>query len=261
MNKTITTLFLCLSVFQAAMADPPNSSSPDQVRLWLTQSSLRNFGAALDMWRQDHDGLYPDDLQQLSPNYLRHVPPGPFGSSSDWQYIVSSNRRGYQVQVQGQPFGGFNLAAAQPSYDPVRGLQPIDRLELSGVKYSLQLPSSQSTGWERDGSYYHRDQQHFIGVALRGPFALSQKGEDWVRYGVQEFKNRPGALVESEKTFIMGELSGVEVRATWNGSRSHTFFATDGKTGWEFTYSADQKRFSPDFDAMFVEMVKNRKRS
>ena len=58
----------------------------------------------------------------------------------------------------------------------------------------------------------------------------------------------------------MGELSGVELVGRWNGSRRHAFYATDGKAGWVFEYSGKVDEFWPQYDAMFVEMVKNRKR-
>jgi hypothetical protein len=258
--KKILYSLLCIALFQTATAEAPKPSISDQVRLRIAQSTLQNFAAALEMWREDHDGHYPDSLEVLVPNYLRHMPPGPYGSASDWQYIVRSDRSAYQVQVHGRPFGNFGLPAAAPSYDSTLGLLPVSKIELPSMKYDLEIPAAQAADWQLEHGYYQRDGEHFMGVSLSGPVALSQDGSAWVNYAVDEYKGRFGAVVESEKPFAMGELFGVELMGSWNGSRYHAFYATDGKAGWVFEYSGNADPSSAEYDAMFVEMVKNRKR-
>lgn len=51
--------------------------------LTACKSYLKNYGTALEMYSTDHEGCYPDELAQLTPEYLRElplcpaVPPGP----------------------------------------------------------------------------------------------------------------------------------------------------------------------------------------
>ena len=45
----------------------------ERARLALTQSTLKNFATALEMWAADHQGTYPAQLTELVPNYLRQV--------------------------------------------------------------------------------------------------------------------------------------------------------------------------------------------
>lgn len=246
-------LLLC-AISLPGVAETATPSPSDQVRLRLTQSSLLNFGAALQMWRVNNSGEYPANLQALVPNYLRHVPPVPFGTAEDWDYSRAPDGRSFQVVLKGQPFAflGFpNLA-----FTSAEGLQPGPAGPRLERPFQLTIPAAEAGQWKEEHGYFQRD-DHWIGSSLSGPFALSQSGESWVSYAVEEYRGRPGAVVESEQPFALPGLSGVETVGTWNGQRRHAYYVTDGQAGWTLEYCADSADFSPSVDAMFVDMVKS----
>jgi hypothetical protein len=254
MKKTILGMLLLCAMSLPGVAETAAPSPSDKVRLRLTQSSLLNFGAALQMWQDDHNGEYPPNLQALVPNYLRHVPPGPFGTAEDWDYSRTTDGRSFQVAIKGQPFAF--LGFPDLAFTSAEGLQPGPPGPRLERPFQLAIPSTEAEQWKEEHGYFQRD-NHWIGSSLSGPFALAQSGESWVSYAVDEYRGRPGAVVESEKPFAMLGLSGVEIVGTWNGQRRHAYYVTDGQAGWILEYSANSADFSPSVDAMFVDMVKS----
>lgn len=228
-------------------------SVADQARLQVTRASLRNFVAALDMWQADHGGSYPARLEELVPNYLRHIPPGPAGSSSDWEYQPERDR--YRIAPRGELFTAVGLANPTASAE---GLQPPPGELAPALDYRLSLPKDQANLWTPDGFSSYQREGHAISSRVAGPFAFGQSGSDWISYALREYRGRPEVRLESERPVNVGVLSGVETVGGSREWRSHTFYLTDGQAGWIFEYVAREKDFSPEVDAMFVEMLKVR---
>lgn len=103
------------------------------------QSSLKNIGTALDMYKKDHNECYPNDLKSLSPDYLRRIPrciegydtefPGVrfyekkyglfFG---EYQYIVSSDKKVFTVYCKGKNHSDMGTPEDHPQIDSISGL-------------------------------------------------------------------------------------------------------------------------------------------
>lgn len=129
-------LALCLfgmTMSGASWAEP----SPVISRLYAQQcSNLKNTATALEMWATDNQGKYPDSLQQLTPNYLKYVLPGPGGKIEEVGYSKVPGSQAYILTVKGHPFKELGVGEGFPRYNRDSGLE----LNAQGAKVELNLP-------------------------------------------------------------------------------------------------------------------------
>jgi hypothetical protein len=122
-------LTLCLfgmTLSGAAWSEPSSTTS----RLYAQQcSNLKNTATALEMWAADNNGAYPDSLQELTPNYLKHVLP-------EIVYLKDPSKNGYGLRVLGHAFKELGVGEGFPRYDSGLGLQA----NANGAKPELNLP-------------------------------------------------------------------------------------------------------------------------
>ncbi len=103
------------------------------------QSSLKNIGVALDMYKKDHNECYPDDMKSLTPDYLSSIPKCINGYAGDspglrfyekkyglffgeYQYIVSSDKKVFTVYCRGKNHNRVGIPENHPLFDSVSGL-------------------------------------------------------------------------------------------------------------------------------------------
>lgn len=122
-------IFLGMLALLAALVVPSFLRRQAQGR-WsaCAKSGLHNVGVALEMYSNDHDGRYPDELSQLTPKYLTKVPVCP---KSEVGYVYKTGRVGYNTDghidkyyliycEEGHPDVGCPVG--YPKYDPELGL-------------------------------------------------------------------------------------------------------------------------------------------
>lgn len=93
-------------------------------------TNLRTISIGLEMYASDNHGLYPKNLNQLVPNYLKTMPTC-FAAQRD-TYSPSYHRRGAKGGVfccQGSFHADAGMAANQPSFDSSSGLGPAGLTE------------------------------------------------------------------------------------------------------------------------------------
>jgi len=68
--------YFALLILVPALAYLTFNSPPPVLMLGhgVCQSRLKNFGTALDMYKIDHKGMYPEKLDKLAPDYFKEVP-------------------------------------------------------------------------------------------------------------------------------------------------------------------------------------------
>ncbi|MGV8120333.1 MAG: hypothetical protein AB2L14_11280 [Candidatus Xenobiia bacterium LiM19] len=109
-------MLVLTSFFMAAMLWYASCALPAPLMLsGLTtiKSNLKNMGTALEMYSADHKGLYPEKLEQLTPGYLKTLPPiaynvkagtekyyqDKYGQSLSYAYEVDNTTFNYTVEV------------------------------------------------------------------------------------------------------------------------------------------------------------------
>ena len=239
--------------------------------LLIAESNLKNTATALEMWLTDHNGRYPGNLLELTPNYLRQILPGPSGSPEDWIYEPSPDGSAYSLATRGECFAALGVPAGYPRFDPVGGtIEPKMSSDIrESLDYRFTLPASLAD-WQPYTvpaahqrrvlpAYWQRGGQTLL-FWLSGPYSLTVVGMDWVEHKVAEHSRFAGTKHESQAPVRFEELSGIEVRGTCHHLRFHHFYLTDGELGWEFSYSAPAADFDEAVDRTFVEMIEGRQK-
>jgi len=87
----LTSFFLAAMLWYASCALP----APLMLSgLTAMKSNLKNMGTALEMYSADHKGLYPEKLEQLTPDYLKTLP--------SIAYNIEAGREKYYQDKYGQ---------------------------------------------------------------------------------------------------------------------------------------------------------------
>lgn len=66
--------------------------------LFLCESYLKDVATGLEMYAQDHEGSYPEELATLVPNYMRIIPKDP-ATGQDFIYSLDENSAGYELSA------------------------------------------------------------------------------------------------------------------------------------------------------------------
>lgn len=86
------------------------------------KSNLKNIGTAMEMYSSDHKGLYPRNLAEITPHYLKTLPTCPDGRRMSYSYISGNKRDIYTVWCN----GNYHIRSSRinmPQYDSLEGLR------------------------------------------------------------------------------------------------------------------------------------------
>lgn len=98
------------------------------------QSNCKNIGAALELYKDDNRGQYPDSLSRLTPDYIREIPA--CSSAGDDTYSESyvsrtdpphSNNSRYTFYCQGTNHSAVNVPMNFPRYTSSGGLESREK--------------------------------------------------------------------------------------------------------------------------------------
>lgn len=99
--------------------------------MWKAQvtgcaTNTRNMATALQVYANDYEGLYPDQLVKLEPKYIRSVPTCPSAMVDTYSpgYTVSSDAQSYTICCKGHNHAVMGLKPDEPYYDLFTGLNP-----------------------------------------------------------------------------------------------------------------------------------------
>ena len=107
----------------AAIMVPNFIRARGQGQLTACKSNLKNIGTGLEMWSTDYGGEYPDQLGQLTPNYLRTIPTCPSAGKDTYSAKYSkSPDKYYEVYCEGDHHQAVGVPANYPRYNGVMGL-------------------------------------------------------------------------------------------------------------------------------------------
>lgn len=134
MKQSLKFLVLIMMIAGAAGAQPQER---ELGLLAETRSKLKNVATALEMWSTDHQGAYPERLEQLVDHYLIKVPEQLDGSQH-WNY--QRNEKGYRLSDRWSGFAGLGVGE-EVVYTSDRGLQALD---IAYFPKESDLP-----GWQR----------------------------------------------------------------------------------------------------------------
>ncbi|MHC9542416.1 MAG: hypothetical protein AB9903_23135 [Vulcanimicrobiota bacterium] len=112
----LTSFFLAALLWYASCALP----APLMLSgLTTMKSNLKNMGTALEMYSADHKGLYPEKLEQLTPDYLKTLP--------SITYNIEAGKEKYYQDKYGQSLSyayevdnitfNYTIAVGFPNYN------------------------------------------------------------------------------------------------------------------------------------------------
>jgi hypothetical protein len=76
------------------------SNYPDTIRWREANESLTRLLFALELYRREHGGTYPESLDELRNGYIDELPLDPFSQQS-FLYVLDDDRRGYLIYSVG----------------------------------------------------------------------------------------------------------------------------------------------------------------
>ena len=252
MKTSISCLLILFALALPGMAEPDIAQ---EARTYVLGCHLKNFQTALSMWQADHSGTYPETLAELSPNYLRVIPNGPYGSAQDWNYSRSSDGKGFYFSLAGE-----TRNPVEPFHEN-RPLQPAVLKVPKSATLGLALPSSEEKKWVPTSYGFQGPKgNQYIASRLTGPTQIHQSGEQWLREATNSFKSRAGQQIVKERAVQIRGMRGTEIVTRDESYSSHEFFLTDGVLGWELSYVAQNSEFTKHMQNVFVSMVGNHQR-
>ena len=81
-------------------------------------SNLKNIGTALEMYRKDHGGRFPETLGLLAPHYLREIPACPGAGRDTYSESYRAGLTDFTLLCQ-----GHDNPSDFPRYSSTRGLE------------------------------------------------------------------------------------------------------------------------------------------
>ena len=119
-----------------ACADPlqdPLARTP-QGRVQLCEKQMKRYKTALEMYSTDHQGLYPNSLQELSDSYLMRTPsdyllgriptcPAARKDTYSFSYKPSADHKKFVLFCKGNWHKEAGLARDFPRWDFAKGMQ------------------------------------------------------------------------------------------------------------------------------------------
>ncbi|MDQ7825763.1 MAG: ankyrin repeat domain-containing protein [Candidatus Eremiobacteraeota bacterium] len=93
-------------------------------QLTMCRSNLMNIGTGLEMYSSDHEGRFPRELREITPDYLKAIPCCPSAGKDTYSQLYSSstNPDYYQVCCAGENHRGAGVAKDYPRYVAAKGI-------------------------------------------------------------------------------------------------------------------------------------------
>ncbi|MBX3171144.1 MAG: hypothetical protein KF760_27295 [Candidatus Eremiobacteraeota bacterium] len=154
------------------------------------------------MWASDHNGKYPQNLSELTPNYLKHLLPGPQGSTEEVRYLVDQNQENYQLKVVGNRFKEIQISGSYPQYSSDQGLMLTENGKLPRLPLNLlnpQLDASWKSLERPLGLSWKRGSEHIFSSLY-----LTQVESEAERYYLNGYSNE-AETVEGERIGSAGQ--------------------------------------------------------
>ena len=113
----------------AAILVPNFIRARSRGQLTACKSNLKNIGTAMEMHSTDYSGMYPPDINLLTPNYLKTIPECPSSGSVTYKAYFGqgpNNHPGFQdyyyVECHGKNHTAVSVEGHYPAYDGISGL-------------------------------------------------------------------------------------------------------------------------------------------
>ncbi len=98
-------------------------------QLTACKSNLKNIGTAMEMYSTDYSGMYPPDINYLTPNFLKTLPECPAAGKVTYKAYFGqgpNNHPGFQdyyyVECHGENHTDVAVKGHYPAYDGISGL-------------------------------------------------------------------------------------------------------------------------------------------
>lgn len=87
-------------------------------------SNLKNIATALEMYSTDNLGLYPKQLSQIVPKYLKLIPECPSAGEDTYSstYTSAAKPDAFTLYCQGHHHEHVNIPQDHPAYSSYQGL-------------------------------------------------------------------------------------------------------------------------------------------
>ncbi len=98
----------------------------DKVNLSVCQSNLKNLSTSLQLYANDYDGEYPDELTKLTPTYIKIIPTCPSAGTPTYieGYVITDDHKTYTVYCKGKNHVKLGLGEDEPFWSLQEGLKP-----------------------------------------------------------------------------------------------------------------------------------------
>ena len=114
----------------AAILVPNFVRARAQGELTACKSNLKNIGTALEMYSTDYSGRYPNEMDLLTPNYLRNIPECPAAEEVTYRLRTGLDAPGndagyedyYHVECHGPNHTSVSGPENYPQYNAIEGL-------------------------------------------------------------------------------------------------------------------------------------------
>ncbi|MCD4782800.1 MAG: hypothetical protein K8T10_03105 [Candidatus Eremiobacteraeota bacterium] len=90
------------------------------------QQNLKNMSTALQLYANDNEDYYPENLDGLKPHYFHHIPTCPSASADTYSpgYDISVDLKVYTLPCKGKNHGVLGLGEDEPYWSMSEGLRP-----------------------------------------------------------------------------------------------------------------------------------------
>ena len=122
--ELLTVLFIISSL--VLLLIPNFRWSMYKTQLAGCQSNLRMTSTALQLYANDNDDYYPEDLEKLKPNYVKELPTCPSAGVITYSagYDLTADKKGYTLHCKGKNHENMKLQEDQPYWSLIEGLKP-----------------------------------------------------------------------------------------------------------------------------------------
>jgi competence protein ComGC len=90
------------------------------------QSNLKMVSTALQLYANENEDYYPDDLTRLQPNYMKEIATCPSSGTNTYAagYDLRSDKKSYTLHCKGKNHENMKLEEDQPYWSLIEGLKP-----------------------------------------------------------------------------------------------------------------------------------------
>ena len=122
--ELLTVIFIIASL--VLLLIPNFRFSVYKTQLTGCQANLKNISTALQLYANDNEDYYPDQLAKLTPDYLKEIPSCPSAAEDTYTdgYDLEADQRSYTVYCKGHFHKDLGLEENEPYYNLTEGLKP-----------------------------------------------------------------------------------------------------------------------------------------